>query len=548
MTWILVAKVGLGHGGCAAEPTPSPDASAPRPDVTIDDAHAPADDAGPVRPWRSALFPPDWTPSRTDAEGRFLHDFSYAGYRAGEVPLGAEIVETIFDVVERGADPSGVRDATAAIQSAIDEASIAGGVVRFPEGLYRVEGRLEVRASRVVLRGEGASRSRLFFARVEGMGGLAHLVFRGRSDVGLEIPLAVDAEARDATVRVTDATGLAPGDEVELGFVISEDYVAAHGMTGTWTVFLGLWQTFARRTVLAVDGDVVTLDVPLREGHRVRDGASLRRVEGLLREVGLEDLGLANATSPDLAWTESQAHAVQLVHVKDAWVRGVASFPSPGAPAEGEGAGDHLASGGIRVTESRRVTIADTHLARAQNRGPGGNGYLFEISRSNEILTRDSTGVAGRHNFIQNWGFGTSGCVWLRVRSAEGRMIARRGGLAVAGESEFHHSLATANLVDASVLEDGWLGVNRGTSSSGAGHSATENVLWNVSGGGRIRSFQWGWGFVIGTSPELEVVTDGVPWEQLGTEPLDLVEGAGLGAGLEPPSLYEAQRALRRTP
>src|SRR5690348_15837769 len=34
--------------------------------------------------WRSALSPEDWTPAFTDAEGRFLHDFSYAGYRAGD--------------------------------------------------------------------------------------------------------------------------------------------------------------------------------------------------------------------------------------------------------------------------------------------------------------------------------------------------------------------------------------------------------------------------------------------------------------------------------
>ena len=32
-------------------------------------------------PWRSTLYPEDWTPASTDAEGRYLPDFSYAGYR-----------------------------------------------------------------------------------------------------------------------------------------------------------------------------------------------------------------------------------------------------------------------------------------------------------------------------------------------------------------------------------------------------------------------------------------------------------------------------------
>ena len=37
--------------------------------------------------WRSALYPSGWTPGSTDAEGRGLPDFSYAGYHRGEDPL-----------------------------------------------------------------------------------------------------------------------------------------------------------------------------------------------------------------------------------------------------------------------------------------------------------------------------------------------------------------------------------------------------------------------------------------------------------------------------
>ncbi|HEY9248603.1 MAG TPA: hypothetical protein VIO38_05710, partial [Rariglobus sp.] len=37
-------------------------------------------------PWRSSLYPQDWTPAFADASGRFLHDFSHAGYRRGAAP------------------------------------------------------------------------------------------------------------------------------------------------------------------------------------------------------------------------------------------------------------------------------------------------------------------------------------------------------------------------------------------------------------------------------------------------------------------------------
>ena len=134
-----------------------------------------------------------------------------------------------------------------------------------------------------------------------------------------------------------------------------------------------------------------------------------------------------------------------LEDVKDAWVRHVASFASPYAPA----AGYHLQNGGLDVLESKRVTVTDTTLEKAQNRGDGGSGYLYEVYTSNEVLIRDSEGVAGRHNFIQNWDFGTTGCVFLRDRSAEGLAFAAIDDkYPQNGTSEFHHSLAMACLID----------------------------------------------------------------------------------------------------
>jgi len=106
--------------------------------------------------WRSALYPADWEPGFTDSEGRFLHDFSYAGYHYGEDSL-PQIYEPLYDVVSAfGADNTGQADATAAIQEAIDTAAAgAGGVVHFPAGTYRLDGDLVVNASNIILRGDG---------------------------------------------------------------------------------------------------------------------------------------------------------------------------------------------------------------------------------------------------------------------------------------------------------------------------------------------------------------------------------------------------------
>ena len=173
------------------------------------------------------------------------------------------------------------------------------------------------------------------------------------------------------------------------------------------------------------------------------------------------DVGVANADGWEDAWSQDQVYAVAMIGERDAWVSGVRSFVSPGATAEGKGAGRHLQSGGITVQRSARVTVMDSAMELAQHRGDGGNGYLFEVMQSGEVLVRDCVARAGRHNFVQNWGFGATGIVWLRVHSSEGKAVALMGSeLGTVGLSELHLSLATANLLDVSVVDDGWGAVN----------------------------------------------------------------------------------------
>ncbi len=507
-------------------------------------------DPGPEA-WRSALYPVDWTPDFTGDDGHFLHDFSYAGYHAGEAPLPT-LAGPSFDVTTYGADPTGAADATDAVQGAIDAASVAASagtaIVDFPAGTYRIDGTLRVEADNVVLRGAGSTSTYVYFTQTTGLDYGAHLTFAGNVTQGADHPLVADGAARSHAVQVADATGLQVGDHVAVGFVITDEFVAEHAMTGTWTEFNGSWRTFFRRTVTAVDTTTgtVTLDVPLRYPVKVRDGASLRVESGYRTEVGLEGMSLSNAADWDTAWGTNQVHVVLFSEVRDAWVRDVASWESP-HPTDGRGT--HLVSSGIEVLDSRRVTITDTTMESAAHRGSGGNGYLFEIMRSNEVLVVDSIARAGRHNFIQNWDFGTSGCVWLRTTSEDGRsLLGDWDPVGYPSYSEFHHSLAMANLIDQSVATDGWQGVNRQGESSGAGHSATQNVWWNTSGGGYLRSLQFGDGYVIGTDG-MDVHVDPEEWDWNdsgeGTAPTDWTEGLDEAATLEPPSLYEDQLARR---
>jgi hypothetical protein len=520
-------------------------------DTEIDDSPGGGDtEDEPEEPpsWRSALYPESWTPEFSTTTGLFLHDFSYAGYRSSEVTI-PDVTGIEYSVTAYGADASGASDSTAAIQAAIDAAEVEGGIVLFPAGEYRVDGLLTVNSSNVVLRGMGVSSSKIRFTRSAGMTDVAHLTFRGSVSESGEQRLVANGDPRSLEIRVDDASGFAPGDVVHVGWKITEDFTADHGMTGIWVSFTNQWKAFFRRTVVAVDTSVVphriTLDIPLRYVAKMRDQASIRKANGYLREVGLEDLAVTTVSTWANAWANDRTHAIAMQGVMDGWVRRVSSYAPTNPPDD---RGDQLMSGGLKIVDSRRITVADTHFAEAQHRGVGGNGYLFEISRSGEILTRDSSAKAGRHNFIQNWDFGTSGCVWLRTRSEDGRsLVSNWDPIGYASYSEYHHSLAMANLVDDSYASDGWQGVNRRNESSGSGHSATQNVFWNLTGGGYLRSLQYGMGYVIGpVDMNVHVDPNAIDWNRSGegTAPEDWVEERDDGLPLEPRSLFEDQ--LRR--
>jgi hypothetical protein len=86
----------------------------------------------------------------------------------------------------------------------------------------------------------------------------------------------------------------------------------------------------------------------------------------------------------------------------------------------------------------------------------------------------------------------------------------------------------------------------------GHGHSTTQSVFWNLNGAAYpldqflqkfiVDTAQFGDGYVIGTrglAPEVRTPSDPQ------SAPGDFVEGVGLGAELEPSSLYEDQLARR---
>jgi len=539
------------------------------PRIRANDPPSPNDPAPPPitrTTLRSSLYPDNWRPGYRDAAGRFLQDYSYAGYHNGEKPLPTGNHSRLFDVTAPpyGADKTGKQHSGAAIQKAIDDAQSAGaGIVYLPAGLYSVTNGLRVKQSRIVLRGAGShgpDATRLHF--VDGGRRKPNILFGTKTEWGASHALAKDANIFEQHVTLKDVGELAQGDHILIGCRITDAFLKEHHMTEFWGENQkNKDRRFFRRQITRIDPAAkrIFFKVPIRYPLLTRDGAFVMETGNLIEECGIEHLAVCNATKVEKsAWdTRPGWPAIRFDNVIDCWARDVHSFESPDCPPF------HLRSFGINIKHSKQVTVSDCHLARPQNRGGGGNGYLFNLAASNEILFKDCTGRHGRHNFNTCWAFGNSGNVYLRVETSDGtgfhnwkhRAAAMRGEREPWGPShmasDYHMALALANLVDNCVIDDGWRCRNRGKMSSFSGHTATQCVFWNNRGKGEIRSFQYSWGYVIGTEGLAVRTTakqargsSGCRGDD-GTEPYDFTEHIGTGAQLSVKSLYEDQLARR---
>ena len=512
-------------------------------------------------PWRSALYPPDWKPGDTDAQGRFLHDFSYAGYRRGECPL-PDIKGPVTDVTKPpfSADPSGEKDSTAGIQAALDAAAKAGGgVVFLPEGTYRlcpVAGSkvlLKIRGDNVVLRGAGAGKTFLFNDAVDMREKTILLVeaepamdWRAEGAGILTSPLTRDLPNRSSEVFVQDSTGYSAGDLVVLRSDLTQRFIDEVEMNGKWQP-AGAGSSnrtlmFCRR-VAAVNPaqNSLTLDVPVRYPLKMEDLARVVKIPGhMIAGSGLEDFSIGMRQNPGsgtgeedfqkagtLGYDVHGSKAIVFRHAENCWARRIETYAPPGNDPR-----VHVLSNALVLARSRFVTVEDCDFKFSQYRGGGGNGYLF-IMQGQENLIAGCQAEGARHNYD----FGTMAC--------SGNVITHclaKDGL---HGSDFHMFLSMSNLLDTITCDGDFLEARYYRPWGGNpihGVTTTQSVFWNTTGlkysqerkQAVIWSEQMGDGYVIGTQGPCNKVDSN-----------DFVEGIGLGASLEPASLYKDQLKRR---
>lgn len=528
--------------------------------------------------WRSTLYPANWQPPGATvsfASAKMIQDFSYAGYRRGEVLLPT-ITGPIFDVTQYGADPTGATDSTTAIQSAINAAAAAsGGVVYLPAGEFRVSPQgsqcLRISTSNIVLRGAGTTQTFLLNTSSNMRSKSVILVSPSSTSSGTAQAITANLPGPTRRIPIANAGSFSPGNIVRLQWNFTSEWVIENNQETWWGETSPGSATYFREVVAvnATEG-WIELDVPSRYWIKTRDTPTVRTVSGFLRNVGIESLSIGNLQHPGSGWEENDysdttkaaynTHASWLIrfeNVRDSWISGVHS-----RQAAANTSTCHMLSNGIFLLSSMRITVQNCQMRRPQYGGGGGNGYMYLVQSSNECLVRNCIADFSRHGFVVGYG-GTSGNVFFQCEDRETKRATGSSatGYTTSGEgSDNHQRFSHSNLWDQCHAHNSFYTArHRGLLGGTPPHGLTSahGVYWNTTGSGTryadssnpiVNSEQLNYGYIIGTR-----ATSGTAYHASNptggnTAPADHLEGINSGATLQPQSLYLDQFSRRVRP
>jgi hypothetical protein len=458
-------------------------------------------------------------------KGDVIPDFSRVGYHQGDAIPDVPVRLTV-----RATDTN----SQAVIQQAIDELSLAPadsngfrGAILLTKGTYRIPGTLHIRASGIVLRGEGdGPYGTVLVASGKGKRTLLSITGTGRPE---EIA-GTRTRITDAYVpvgafsfRVADPSLYQPGDRIMLwrpGTVrwihdLKMDAIVPRKGTRQWqpTEYnLGF-----ERTVTHVEGNRIFIDNPVVMGMEDKYGGGYiykYRFPGRLQEDGVEDIRFRSDYNgqydEDHGWT-----AIAMNDLENGWVRHVTSLYF----------GYSCVSLGH---EALQITVTGSRCLDPKSIITGGRRYSFNNNGQLNLFMHLKT-RGGRHDFVT--GARTAGpnvfydCVAREAHADIGP----------------HHRWSMGTLYD-NIRTDGEINVqDRGNWGSGHGWAGVNQVIWNCMAKRAAVQDPWvsGHNYCIGLTGEkfsgrLPGRLDGI-WEGQ-NQP-----------GLQPRSLYLAQKAARES-
>jgi len=412
-----------------------------------------------------------------DEQGNMIPDFSNCGYMGGgvklpEAPVGLTVAPSLGDA-----------DDTERLQAAIDELSAMPpgadgirGALLLKRGEYRIANTLHVKASGVVLRGEGQGEDgTVLIATGKGQRSLIQIGGAGTPQEigGTRQPMVEDYVPVGArSFEVASGTGFRAGDAVIVHRPSTAEWIQALGMdriemshprVRQWEP--GTYDFRFDRTVTQIEGNRITVDAPMGNAfQKAFGGGWLCKYShpGRIEQVGIENLrGLSefDKSIPDRREGEfaDEDHGWNFVVfgvVQNAWARGVTSV--------------HFGYSCVTIAAGAKwVTVEDCACLDPVSQVTGARRYSFPISGQLLLVQRCAT-RRGRHDYV------------LHARVPGPNAFLDCVADPAFADSGPHHRWSVATLFDNIVVRGNALNVqDRQGSGTGHGWAGAQKVFWN---------------------------------------------------------------------
>lgn len=409
-----------------------------------------------------------------DSQGNRIPDFSYAGYGGGGVKLPAISAQATLS--------PGKGDATARIQEALDKLASSPpdaqgfrGALLLKRGKYLISGQLHIRASGMVLRGEGdGEHGTVLIATGTDR---RPLIKAGGFTAEGEAPEWTEIKATEQPisnpylpvgthkVAVPDTSVFQKGDTVLVRRNTTAEWIHAIGMDAIpersdgraikqWVP--GKKELAFDRIITAVRDGEIEVDAPICNAiEQEYGGGSVSRYElpGRLENIGIENLrGVSEFSGPkdeEHSWTFIELGALQ-----NGWVRNVTAV--------------HFAYSCVFVHRPAKwITIQDSLCLDPVSKITGGRRYSFCLMGQLTLVQRCQT-RNGRHDYVLHSAVPGPN-VFLDCSAEEAH-----------SDTGPHHRWSVGVLYDNVRVKGDAINIrNRSNFGTGHGWSGANQVVWN---------------------------------------------------------------------
>ncbi|WP_315814649.1 hypothetical protein [Paraflavitalea speifideaquila] len=399
-----------------------------------------------------------------DEKGNIIPDFSRVGYYQGDKAIPEVGVSATITPSE---------DAGQKIQAAIDALANKApdkngfrGAILLKKGSYQIPVTLQIKASGIVLRGEGDTENGTKLIAT----GTTQKPLIAITGSGNLQPAGNRIKITDRYVpvgsfsfSVNDAQGLQPGDAIIVNRPGTDKWIEDTKMNqieernGTKQWKAAEYNLEFERTITKIEGHKIFIDNPIMQAlDEQYGGGEIYKYSftGRIREVGVENLYMESVYGSDTA--ESHAwDAISINKAEQGWVRNVTSR--------------YFAYACVNLgDDARYFTVTDSKCLDAKSQITGGRRYSFNNNGQCNLVMNCQT-TEGRHDYVT--GSKTPGpnvfynCTAKNTHADIGP----------------HHRWAVGTLYD-NITTDGEINVqDRGNWGSGHGWAGVTQVLWNCT-------------------------------------------------------------------